>query len=49
MEYYHDLNEMIEYEEFYERSYYVEEFHANFSVSKTRKRHYLYNRFFVHT
>ena len=34
---FHDLHEMVKYEEFYEHSY-VEEFHANCSASKTRNR-----------
>ena len=34
---FHDLREMVKHEKFYERSY-IEEFHANCSVSKIRKR-----------
>ena len=33
---FHDLHEMIKYEEFYESSH-VEEFHANCSISETRE------------
>ena len=34
---FHDLHEIVTYEEFYERSC-VEEFHANCSMSRARKR-----------
>ena len=34
---FHDLHEIVKYREFHERSY-VEEFHANCSICKTRKR-----------
>ena len=37
---FHDLREMVKHEKFYERSY-IEEFHANCSVSKIRKRLFL--------
>ena len=34
---FHDLHEMVNYEEYYQRSS-VEEFHANCSMSKTKKK-----------